>query len=177
MRNTGLLFFGSILVLIGLASMAGTLFQVNIWGLLWPSLLILLGIWLLARPYLMGPGKGLDIAIIGDIRRSGTWQATNEELWTFVGDIDLNLTQADLPVGVTRYRILGFVADVDVQVPEGVGVAVSTIGFVTGLHLLGQKHDRFLIPFEWKSDNYDAAERKVFIETVFFVNDLKVKRL
>ena len=45
----------------------------------------------------------------------------------------------------------------------------------TDAKVFGQHEDNFLVPYAAKSDNYDIAERKVDIETVYFVTDLKVK--
>jgi len=44
MRNTGVLFFGGVLILIGLIVLAGSLFDVSIWKFFGPFLLILLGL-------------------------------------------------------------------------------------------------------------------------------------
>jgi len=176
MRNTGVLFFGGLLILIGLASLVGALFEVNVWALFWPLLLVGLGVWLLIRPRLVGPDHGLEINFIGDFNRSGNWRAVNEELYTFVGDINLDLTRAELKLGETVYRFTGFIADVDVNIPADVGVAVSASGFVIGVNFFGRKMDQFLVPVEWQTPNYAAAERKIRIEATFFVTDLTIKQ-
>ena len=177
MRNTGLLFFGGLLILIGLASLVESVFSINLWAFFWPSLLIVLGLWLLVRPRWPRLSRGVDVNFIGDVQRSGAWKADSEEIWLFIGDVKLDFVHAELPVGETFYRINGFIGDVDVFVTQEIGVSVLSNGFVSGTHLFGEKHDRFLLPFEWKSPNYETAERKLCLETVFFINDLNVKRV
>ncbi len=174
MRNTGLLFFGGLLIIVGLAYIAGQVFQINIWGILWPLLLILLGVWLLLRPLMLRSGSNVDVFFIGDIRRSGTWQVHNEEYWRFIGDVKLNLTQADIPLGETVYRTNGFVNDVKAIVPPDVGVAISSTAFITSTKAFGRKQESFVTPLEITSENYASAERKIRLEVTGFISDIKV---
>jgi hypothetical protein len=46
MRNGGI-FWGSLIILVGAALLAGNLFSVNVWPFLWPAALIFIGGWLL----------------------------------------------------------------------------------------------------------------------------------
>jgi len=177
MRNRGQLFIGILLTLIGLMFLVGDLFDVNVWAFCWPVGLILLGVWLLLRPQLVSSDTAVRQKILGDIHRDGVWQVANEEIWIGVGDVDLDMTSADIPTGETRLRVFGFVGDVDVLVPEGVGVSVSSMAFVTDARVLGQKRDSFLAPVHLTSDDYETAERKIRLETTFFVGDLKVKQV
>ena len=177
MRNQGQLFIGIVLVLVGLMFLIGHLFDINVWAFCWPLGLILLGVWLLLRPQLVSSDTAVRQRLLGDIHRDGVWQVADEEIWIGVGDVDLDMTSADIPVGETRLRVFGFVGDVDVLVPAGVGVSVSSTAFVTDARVLGQKRDRFLAPLHLASEDYETAERKVRLETTFFVVGLKVKRV
>jgi len=82
-----------------------------------------------------------------------------------------------VPVGETLIRIFSFVGDVRVSVPEGVGVSVSSMAFVTDVRGLGQKGDYIMTPFELSSDDYENAERRVRLETLAFVRNLRVRRV
>jgi hypothetical protein len=172
MRNTGLLFVGGLLILAGLLSFVGNFFEVNGWGIFWPSLIILLGLWMLLRP--AWSKDGMSVIFVGDVARAGKWTASNEDIWAFVADINLDFREAAFAPGETIYRLTGFVADVDVLIQQGVGVSVASLGFLSSLKVLGHKQDRFVLPYEWKSPDYDHAERKLRIETTFFVNDLNL---
>ena len=176
MRNRGQLFIGIVLILVGLVFLIGHLFDVNVWAL-WPLGLILLGVWLLLRPRLITSDVVVRQRLLGDIHRDGVWQVADEEIWIGVGDVELDMTRADIPVGETRLRVFGFVGDVDVFVPAGVGVSVSSTAFVTDGRVLGQKRDRFLSTLHLASEDYETAERKIGLETTFFVVDLRVKQI
>ena len=171
MRNQNQLFLGGLLVLIGAVFLFGTLFNINPWTFCWPIGLILLGVWLL-----WGPRTFTGVWLLGDIRRDGAWKVANEEIGIGVGDVKLDFTQADIPVGETRIRVSGFVGDVDMWVPANIGVAVTSNGFVVDAKIFGQKQGQLLTPLHFTSDNYVGAERKILLETNFFVGDITVKQ-
>lgn len=176
MRNKGFVIFGGLLILFGILLILGQAFQINFWSICWPVALILLGVWLLVRPRFVPSGE-LNISPLADIHRSGPWTVASEEFWTFVGDVDLDMTQADLPVGETRLRLFGFVNDIDLDLPPGVGFSLASTAFLSEARLLGQKQESFFIPLEFTSPDYETAERKVRLEVFCFVSDLKVKQI
>ncbi len=177
MVNRGQLTIGIVLVLLGVIFLLGTVFKINVWAICWPAGLIALGVWLILRPRLAGPGTGSEVVLLGELRRRGNWAVQNEEIWLGVADADLDFTGAEIPLGETRIRIFGFVGDVDVFVPAGVGISVNAAGFVIDSDLLGRDQETFLTPVEAVSEDYAAAERRLRIEMTSFVCDLKVKRV
>jgi lia operon protein LiaF len=136
--------------------------------------LISLGIFLVVRPRFAPAGTNIEFKLIGDIRRMGSWQVSDEEIWIGIGDLDLDMTQADIPAGETRLRIYGLIGDVDIRLPAGAEVAISSMAFVTDAKIRGEKREQFLTPLQWSSPGYEIAERRVLIETLFFINDLKM---
>jgi lia operon protein LiaF len=176
MRNYGLMVIGVVLILFGLMFLIGNVFDIDVGALCWPVGLILFGVWILLRPQLASPGKALRMRAFGPIRRDGAWQVADEELWLFVGDVHLDLMQAEIPLGETLIRVSGFVGNVRMLVPEGVGVSTSSTAFVTDVRALGERRDGFLAPVSLTSDDYETAERKVRLETAFFVADVRVRR-
>ncbi|MBN2551102.1 MAG: cell wall-active antibiotics response protein [Anaerolineales bacterium] len=176
MRNTGYLVMGGLLILFGIMLILGQAFQINFWAICWPVGLILLGVWLLVRPKFVPAGE-VNISPLADIHRSGPWAVAPEEFWTFVGDVDLDMTQADLPAGETRLRLFGFVNDIDLYLPPGVGFSLASTAFLSEARLLGKKQESFFIPLEFTSPDYDLAERRVRLEVFCFVADLKVKQV
>jgi predicted membrane protein len=176
-RNSGLLFFGIALIAIGVLSLFSTWLHVNWGSLFFPALLVLFGVWMLIKPRQVGFIGDANVVFIGEVRRSGQWQVTGESFLAFISDIDLDLTKADLPVGETNYSFMGFVSDADVLVPESVGVSVSAAGFISEVKLSGHKEESFIVPLTWQSDNYASAERKIRLDAVGFINELKVRQV
>ena len=175
-KDKGQLFIGGVLVVAGLLLLLGKVLQVNLWGILWPVALIGVGVWLVLRPRLVHEGTVVRQRLFGDIDRRGAWEVSDEEIWMFAGDIDLDMSQAEFPLGETRIRCYGFAADVKVRVPEEVGVKVSANNFAGDVKLFGEKHGGFLSPVNITSANYESAETKLLLETSYFASDVKVQR-
>ena len=177
MRNKWQIYIGILIILVGVMFLIGSIFNVDVGAFCLPVGLIALGVWLLLRPRLISPDTPIRMKLVGDVRRRGDWQVSDEELWIGVGDVRLDMTSASIPVGETRLRLFGFVSDVRLLVPEGVGVSVSSTAFVTDARVLGQRYERFFDPFHLVSDEYEMAERKVNLEMTSFVADLKVRQV
>jgi hypothetical protein len=67
MGTRGQIIFGLFLVFLGLIYILGIVFDLDAGALCWPVLLIILGVWLLARPRLERGGS--NVILIGDFRR------------------------------------------------------------------------------------------------------------
>ncbi len=124
--NRSSIFMGSTLVVVGLLFLLGNWLNINVWALIWPLALIVVGGWILLRPRAVAPGTNVDFRFLGEIKRGGAWQVAPEEMTAFVGDIDLDFRQAVVPVGETRLHLSGFVGDVHVTVPAGRGLRVPS---------------------------------------------------
>ena len=70
---------------------------------------------------------------------------------------------------------VGFVSDIVLILPEDVGISVALTSFYSELKFLGTRDETFVSPLEQSSEGYDLAERKIKLETVCFVSDIKVK--
>jgi lia operon protein LiaF len=179
MRNRGQLVLGVVIILVGVLFLVGNLLDVDTWGIFWPSLLILLGVLLFLRPRWEWGGRvgQARYRILGDIRRNGVWQVGDEELWVGIGEVELDMINAEIPPGETHLHVWGFVGDVELFVPQDVGVSLSASAFVVDARVFGRKRDGILVPVNVKSDNYETAERKVRLETTHFVGEVKVKQV
>jgi predicted membrane protein len=176
LRNRFLIIVGGGLVLWGVVSLLAAVFKVDLGKYCFPVFLILVGIYLIFRPRLFLGDSDLKINLFPHIRRSGAWTLQSEDIAIFVGDVKLDLSQAEIPTGETYLRVFGFVCDLDLIAPPDVGLAVTSVAFLTSARINGQKQDYFVSAMEWQSDNYALAERKVHLETGLFVNDLNIKQ-
>jgi lia operon protein LiaF len=176
MHSKWQIYVGIFIILIGLISLIGAVFDVDVGVFCAPVGLIALGVWLLLRPRLAGPDTAVRLKLLGDVRRRGDWQVADEEIWVIIGNVGLDMSSADVPVGETKIRVFGFVGEVSVLVPEGVGVSISSSSFVTDARIFGQKRDGIFYPVTFASEGYETAERKVQLETMHFVVNLRVRR-
>ncbi len=176
MRNRGQSILGGILVGLGIILLLGIYFHINVWAIIWSAGLVAIGLVLLLRPRMAGAGSGVDFSIIGDIRRSGVWQAGNEEIWSGIGDIHLDFSQAGLPEGEKTVHIYSLIGDVEVIVPAGVGLNVMVSGLITELKHWGEKQDGFLRPLSYISPDYASAARRVKVEVVSLIGEMSIRQ-
>jgi lia operon protein LiaF len=167
---------GVFLVLLGLFSLIDLFFHFNPWRYLFPLLLVALGVWLILRPQITGRDIKVETPILGDVRKTGVWDVKNHEIWMLAGDIRLDFSQAAFPEGDALVRIVGFVSDVKVILPEDVGLTVDAAAIVSEIRSFEAKQERFLTGLTYQSPGYDNAEKRVKLETIGFVSEVRIKR-
>lgn len=176
MRNRSLVVVGAAIVVFGLVLLLGALFHVDVGELCLPVLLILIGVYVLARPSLVGPNTPWHGSIFGPVRRGADWQGKDEEIWLFIGDVRLDLSEAQIPAGETQLRIVSFIGDVRLQVPSGVGVSIASTALISTIRAFGRKDESFVVPSHLASDGYDASERKIRLELFAFISEARVEQ-
>jgi len=176
MRNPVLMFIGGALVLLGVLSLLSTLTGFDFGAICWPAGLIVVGVWLLVRPRWVRGGATVEFKPLGEVVKRGAWQVMNTEYWLGIADVDLDLTQADIPVGETRLTFYGFIGDIDIFAPSSVAFMVTSQSFITSGKLPGGKEDAILAPVTYASPGYDQAERRLRIEASMFLADVAVRQ-
>lgn len=169
--------FGFGLLLLGILWLGGNILGVDIWAVCWPAGLILLGIWLLVRPKFARNGAQVSFLLFGDVRRSGNWDLTSQEIYMLIGDVDFDLSQAQVPPGETVVRVISFIGDIDLLVPADAGVSINSYAFLTTSKFLKRKNDTFVIPQSLQSDGYPSADRQIRLEAFGFINDIKIRQV
>ena len=177
MRKQGqpLVVIGVLIILASLALLIGNLLDIDVGVLCLPALLILAGIWLLARPYVVSPETALRFRVFGPIRRVGSWTVTDEETYFLLGDAKFDLTEAEIPIGETVIRVYYLLGDIKMWVPEGVGVSISSMAVITEARLFGEKREGFFSQVELASEEYETFERRVRLEAVCFIADIRAR--
>jgi hypothetical protein len=172
----GYLVIGAALIVLGLLALISSWIGVDFCALALPLLVIAAGVYILLRPRFAPRGAAMHIQPLGNIKRIGAWTAVDEELWILIGDAIFDLSQATLPPGETVIRILGFVGDLKLVVPDAVPVAITSVAFLTDSRIFGAKRDTFLQPFETATEGYADAESRIRFESWRFVTGVKVRR-
>lgn len=175
MNNRNQMLIGVVVIILGVLFLLGNLFNIDIGALFWPVLLILIGLWVIFRPRMVPEGTAVTQKFLGDIERAGPWTVTNEDFSNFIGTLKLDLRQADILPGDTYLRFSGFIGDVDIIVPEDVGVFVDSAAFVSDVKALGNKQESFLSPVRLKSGNFSQAKRRLHLKVNSFIADVDVR--
>lgn len=173
MKQSGMVFWGAALIGLGCLFLAGTLFNISVFRLLWPLGLIVLGVWLLLPKHRYEAETAVN-GFISEIKRSGEWDVTDTSISSFISDVKLDLTLANLPKGETVFYFNGFIGDISIRIPEDMGVQVTTSAFICDTKVLGEKQAGFLSPVTLQTADYKLAERCLRIEASHFISDVKV---
>lgn len=170
------IYVGAAIVALGVLLLIGALWDIDVWGYLWPLLIIGAGVLLLTRVQARERYGETTLQLLGDVRRAGAWTVRPQDIWCLVGDVRLDLSEAKIPPGETTLRLQGFANGITVILPEGVGLTVTSTAFVTEARMLGDKQDYVLTPYTAETDAYREADRKIRLELLYVVADLKVRR-
>lgn len=137
--STGETISGLIFIFIG-ALLIGKntgLLDVNftfIWKLFWPVIIIIIGFNLLLGH--KSNGKS-NYAIMGAIeRKTEPWILQNSSFVAFWGGIDLDLTLAQIPDGVTIVDLTAVMGGIELIVPEDIDIECHGTAILGGVELL-----------------------------------------
>mgnify|MGYP001554394440 CR=1 FL=1 len=173
MNRNGRVFFASILILYGIILILGQLFSFDAGRLFFPLVLISLGLWLVF--FSRNRDGNFKIFPIGEMNRRGNWKVGDETSYSFVGDIELDFTNAEFDGTEKEIELAGFVNDIDIFLPEDVGLRVSSSAFVSEAIIYGEKFERIMTPYNFETDNYETAEKKVFLNCRGFVCEINLR--
>jgi len=167
---------GIILILLGTFSLLNQVFPgLRIGRFIFPLLLIGLGVILILRPRTAGSGVIVEFPIIGDLRRTGSWDVSQHEIWWFVGSNRFDFSEARFPVGEANIKIISFVSDIKIILPEDVGLLLESNAVFTEYKGPNRKQDLFLNALQEQTPNYLSADKRVSVQAFGFVLDIKVK--
>jgi len=167
---------GLVLIGVGVLLFVASLLGVSAWKLLFPLILIGLGVWVVLRPRDLDRPAKVTQHLLGDIDRSGPWVVADEEIMTLIGDVNLDFTQAEIPLGETRIRTVGFVQDITIRIPSDVGIAVETSGVFGEVNLFGEKREAFFSSIALQSESYRVADQTIRLVADGFVVEVKVRQ-
>lgn len=167
---------GIVLIALGIFSLLNQIFPgLKIGRFFLPLFLIGLGALLIIRPRIAGPGVNVHFPIFGDIRKTGNWEVTHQEIWWLVGSSRFDFSTAVFTNHDVLIKVIGFVADIRIILPEDVGLCVETTAFVNEYSGMEGKQERFLSPLVEQTPNYQTADKRVKVQVFAFVSDIKVK--
>ena len=116
---------------------------------------------------------------VGHVRSSvDGWTVEDDAvISTVVGDIELDLREAELPPGETELALLCWLGTIQVRVPRAVGVDVTAQSIVGSVDVLGRREEGVVRDIHVRSDGYEEAERRVRMRLSTFVGELLVVRV
>ena len=166
-----------LLIGFGVFLLIGNFFNIEPGKIFWPLLLVAIGLILVFRPQVFRRstfGEEANYRFAGDFTLGQDWTVQDYELRMFAGDVTIDLRHADIPDGETFIHFALFAGDIDVIVPDGVGLAAVSHGFATDAKINGQKKDHVMVGLDYKSPGYAEATKKIHFEVNWFAGSLSL---
>jgi predicted membrane protein len=165
---------GIVLITLGVFSLVDVIFEINFSRFIGPLILIGIGLLLIFRHQLAGPGVEIRMPVLGDIHKAGSWEARKHEFWWFVGETRLDFTNAIFPEGEAIIKVFGFVNDVKIYLPPDVGLRIHSFAFLSDFHGPGRKEERFFASLDDRTANYASADKRLELQIMSFVGEVRV---
>lgn len=166
-----MLYTASVLIFVGAVSLINIYFDLHLWRIIFPALLILLGVWLVFSPKAREKFTFTKFSILGDTILDGQ----DEHILMGIGDAKLDLEGLSLPPGENEMKITGLIVDVKVRSSQANGIKILSNSLVTNAKVMGEEETDILYPFEYVSENYEGAEIKVRLLIESLICEVKVK--
>ncbi|MCR4439267.1 MAG: cell wall-active antibiotics response protein LiaF [bacterium] len=192
-----ILFLGLILIALGVLLLLHTREQLDFWELLeryWPLVIILAGIYVLlhafspwgALPHVEAasepPGTGLvgdaflHHAVWGDIKLVSEATAfRGGSVHTVFGDVELDLSRADIAPGEQKLEVSSTFGEVTLRVKPGTPVAVRATTVLGDVDVFGQKRSGLGPGITYQSPDYAQAEAKLAVWISQVAGDITVR--
>jgi len=115
--------------------------------------------------------------LAGEIRLGGPgWRVDQSAQYQWVGQLCLDLTDVRLSEGVTPLRLGMFAGQVEITVPQDVGVRATARAFAGELFILGHEAQGLWPQLTVESDDYRQLPRRVDLEIEVWAGEVRVRR-
>jgi lia operon protein LiaF len=103
------------------------------------------------------------------------WIVRNYAIWNIIGELVIDLTLAIHDQKETTLILQGVIADVDIVVPEGVGVSVQASVLLGQINAGPEKESGIANKIVWQSPDYEYCEQQVKIIIFYVIGDIDIK--
>ncbi|TMV46401.1 hypothetical protein FE783_25880 [Paenibacillus mesophilus] len=103
------------------------------------------------------------------------WELKNTSMWNVVGEIYMDLSLVMLDQKETTIVLQGVFGDVDIIVPEFLGVSVNASALVGQINAGNEKETGLVNKVIWQSPNYETSDQKVKLLVSYVVGDIDIK--
>jgi predicted membrane protein len=167
---------GLILIVLGILLILNN-FDIDAWDYVWPLAIILFGVYLITRGRHRSNSQSRlsEFRVLGDSRHAGyTGEIDGADISHFIGDVELNLTGAQLKPGVNKLHVSMFIGDIRITIPAGMAVSASGSVAFGDVRIFDRKEEGIFLSVREKSSGYDSAEKKLHISCAAFIGDITI---
>jgi len=112
----------------------------------------------------------------GHVHSAEEWQVDDAVVRTVIGDILLDLRRATLPEGETELTLLCWLGTIQVRAPRDLALDVTAQTFMGTVDVLGTREEGVIRDIAVRTDDYEAAPRRLKLRLSTFVGELLVVR-
>lgn len=105
------------------------------------------------------------------------WVLRNYSIWNVIGEVQIDLTYAIFEHKETTLILQGIVGDVDIVVPEDMGVSITSSVLFGQLDVGSEKEAGITNKVVWQSPDYEACDQQIKLIISYIVGDVDIKLL
>jgi lia operon protein LiaF len=105
------------------------------------------------------------------------WILKNSSMWNVIGEINIDLSLAILEQKETTIILQGVIGDIDIIVPEDIGVSVTSSVVFGQIDVAMNKEAGVMNKVSWNSPNYESCDHRVKLVVSYLVGDIDIKIL
>ncbi|MDD9271166.1 cell wall-active antibiotics response protein LiaF [Paenibacillus sp. GCM10023248] len=105
------------------------------------------------------------------------WIMRNSSTWYIIGETYIDLSLAILEQKETTVILQGVVGDVDIKVPDDIGVSVAASVTFGQIQVGVERESGVMNKLHWQSPNYERCDHRVKLVLSYIVGDIKIKVL
>jgi lia operon protein LiaF len=175
------------ILVLGIILLLNNIFpRLRLWyiiGNLWPLLLILLGIYIIAgnrrfRGYGRVTEEFTDNRLIGDMRLDFDGKGIGDvSVSHIIGDLSIDLTGAQLKPGVNHLDASIVIGDATILVPARFPLKISARILIGDIRFGGRREGGIMPRIEHTDDNYETSESRLLVTIGGVIGDLTLQRV
>lgn len=186
MKSDSRKIIGGLVVAVGIIFLIDSLFDLDFWHFiwkLWPVVLIVLGIYILRNQgRFRGDSESEDVSsdsrFFGDMNISLSGEEIRDcHYSTLMGDIKLDLSGGEYRSGETKVSVSFLIGDVRIRIPDNIPVKLSTQSLIGDIRFDDLKRDGFFQKLDHADNNYESAEKRLFISVGGVIGDLDINKI
>jgi lia operon protein LiaF len=105
------------------------------------------------------------------------WILKDSSIWYIIGETNIDLSLAILEKKETTLILQGVIGDIDIIVPEDIGISVNASVIFGQIDAANYKEAGVMNKLMWQTPNYESCSHRVKLMISYIVGDIDIKIL
>ncbi|NDI36731.1 cell wall-active antibiotics response protein LiaF [Chengkuizengella sediminis] len=107
--------------------------------------------------------------------KKNQWTLKNMMIRSIVGEIQMDVSNALIEEKETKIILQGIVGDIDIIVPEHIGVTIESTVIIGEIGLNWEKEAGIMNKYIWTSPNYASSDVKIHFVISYLIGDIDIR--